>query len=61
MLEVYFEIYNPVIKSLLSLNETIRLFEWNSCFLFSPKGESENNCALQYASYVIGKASSNLF
>jgi len=35
----------------------MRFFEWNSCLLFSPKGERENNCALQYASFVISNFS----
>ena len=34
-----------------------RFFEWNSCLLFNPKGERENNCALQYASLVMSKFS----
>jgi len=35
----------------------MRFFEWNSCLLFSPKGERENNCVLQYASFVISNFS----
>ena len=35
----------------------MRFFEWNSCLLFNPKGERENNCALQYASLVMSKFS----
>ena len=35
----------------------MRFFEWNSCVLFNPKGDRENNCALQYASFVISKFS----
>lgn len=35
----------------------MRFLEWNSCLLFSPKGDRENNCALQYASFVISRCS----
>ena len=34
-----------------------RFLEWNSCLLFNPKGESENSCVFQYASFVISNFS----
>ena len=45
----------PELAKVLSVVEAI--FKWNSCLLFSPKGDRENNCALQYASFVMNNLS----